>query len=1117
MKKTINILLWVLLSTIVFSVCYTAGIISNWSVSEIFICWMAVLAISVAIRFLSHYLMFNIRKIHSKSYTDKKNKFFMKKIKNGLDNLNGVRRKSSGHPPFYLLLGQQKNEKSLLSSSKLPLFFSINKSENKSPFLMFDWFFFQNMGVLEISENILISDRYVRKITKALTSRRFKKILPSGIVFIIQSDILIKNNTSLLTISQRYRSFAEQLSSAARINIPVYIIIKGCDKIPGFTVLSSEKKPFGIIIDKNSMLYNDYNENISTVISEIKLKVSESIIHRLSKRCSSHERHLLMQLPERINELSGQLKEFLFTFWLSNSYFPSVNLSGIWLVDDSNDNSTHLDTLLSVVLPELSKISHDKNNTATTHIKTICLVLFFLFISYSGFKSYRITDSSGQSSGEICQTLINIDRYKDSLIYLPFYPVLQTKHNELTNKLYQQTAIRLDLIYDISEQYYRKFIKEELHIQRDMILDLSRAITLWLKMKDGYSLSQLYSEYHMSGFMLLSVKSADNSVLQSLAEEMAYINSPGGKVIVRQFRELLLQLIRNDPSYSWILAGHKNMPDIHAADFWQNPSLSGMLPGYWTQQGQNQLQEWFSLIKLALDKNVPSDLYSFINDVHHSRQDKFRQFISEVEIDLRQTAHKNVNNEKRQRLLNQNNTPEIRFLKFIEQELDNIPTNESHVWLTDLRMFNHLLSMENENSLLGKIKQTDFILRMKFMDKIKNNNVSNMNQSLSAWWKWQESYKSAVRNAMSEITSVNIFKNSQSPVNSPGKNNIIMTMFDDFEQFKAAFLSGRNDDIINSILSIYENQLYNVLDAITSNTSCWINKQWKNEVLDPLNNEKGISQSLLQEHVYQQILTFLNKPAQGIINATPSGFILSSFKDRSVEFKTSFMDFLDDIIFVDDLLDIQDRQITHDKDSISNIEVTLSHLDKTLDSLESKPLALTVSTAPVTITDINSVKPTGSVLTLYCATGNSVLKNMNFSERATFTWYPGQCNSVTLKILFPSFDVSYSYDGYSAWHDFIQDFTDGQAELYADNFPEESKNILQHMKIKSILIRYQLSDPRAVNDAYIEWRQLKKDIEHYDTIKTTLMENLSVPSEKTQGWISRIPQDIAECYFSKEF
>ncbi|HBE5310793.1 TPA: type VI secretion protein, partial [Escherichia coli] len=151
-------------------------------------------------------------------------------------------------------------------------------------------------------------------------------------------------------------------------------------------------------------------------------------------------------------------------------------------------------------------------------------------------------------------------------------------------------------------------------------------------------------------------------------------------------------------------------------------------------------------------------------------------------------------------------------------------------------------------------------------------------------------------------------------------------------------------------------------------------------------------------------------------------------------------------------------------------------------------------------------------LVLECKTGKSSIRSMNFSDSSIFTWYPGSCNSVSIDIAFPDFSVHYKLTGASAWIDFINKFSDGESELITEDFSPESRDLLESLEIKGVLVRYKLSDASDLIQAYIEWEQLKLEKDKIENVQATLSNKLlTIPSWENSGWISKLPIDLIKC------
>lgn len=95
--------------------------------------------------------------------------------------------------------------------------------------------------MLELSGKIYDNPGVINSVISSLSARKCKKQPPRGVVLVISADKLINHDyTYIRTLSQKTRSFVEQLSLHLHHNIPVFIVISGCEHISGYSVLAQK-------------------------------------------------------------------------------------------------------------------------------------------------------------------------------------------------------------------------------------------------------------------------------------------------------------------------------------------------------------------------------------------------------------------------------------------------------------------------------------------------------------------------------------------------------------------------------------------------------------------------------------------------------------------------------------------------------------------------------------------------------------------------------------------------------------------------------------------------------------------------------------------------------------
>ncbi|PSY62698.1 type VI secretion protein IcmF/TssM N-terminal domain-containing protein [Escherichia sp. 20412-1] len=1134
LKKTLNLCLLLIVSVIIFSVCYIIGVIKNWPDLTIIIYWILITFTTLVLKWITKNILSFFQKRNTDGYLNKYHKKNRVSVIYSYQrkNLKILNKNANGNVPWFLLTGYTENNGSLLNGVRKPIFHCTKKNNFTQPVRSLCWWFFHNFSILELSGRIYADPRLFSIVIRTLTSRISKKKPPSGMIIVIPLEQLLNpDSTSVQEMAQKYRSFTEQLSSKLQYNIPVNLIISGCDKLYGFSILENlllkkdKKKLPGFFCSEDLFSECDVNQNSSLILHSLKKGISETIFRTIDDSLCDLEKNTLLKLPERMMDINESLKVFLSTFCVQNAYFSTARLYGVWLIGAEPGNNFQNNFPDSLVFNLLQK-THILNTQPERKLKKQIVfqsAIALTILSILGYSAYRISQltpiSSVTNSELLTQALLRNEKYfQSSPIYLPFSPVLRMKYLQLNEKLRLHTKYQSRSVSEIVEKYKDKYRVASPQNKRDMILSLATSLITWEKMRNNSQLYILSKEPKIPESLRLTRTENDLTYITALAVENTVIQESGGGRKLQELRELLTELINSDPTYEWLISDYSGIQDIKLSDFWVDADPAVVLSGIWTRQGKNMLYKWYTLITEAYGKrNVPEGLTSFIQHFHNSQQDNFRQFILAASNTRQHSYHRLMTSQELTDIV-QNRTPEKKFFQFIEQELQDIPVTLAQDWLTDFRLFYRLHSLVRENNLIRQIKQSDLMLRTRLISLFNSSQLPETPGRLTAWWEWQDALHAAVNEEMNTSSSVNLIKETFFSENNLGKNSKLWLVFSKFEKLKSLFDTGQNDPVMDAIWDIYGKQVYLLLDNAIGRTSCWINEEWKHSVLHPLNTRpSNVSHEIMQDDTYQHIIDFLNGPAKGLMTLDPEGVRLISFKGRTIPFEPSFVHLINKVVTPDDLLDVQLQERTHDKDQLKDLQGQLTILNERLQKLESQPYKVTVNSAPATISGSSRIKPIGTYLKLDCKTGNSELRSMNFADSAVFTWYPGQCRNVNINIEFPAFSVSYIFSGDSAWDDFIKKFSFGESELLTEDFPAETKNVLNAINIKSILIRYKIDDATAVNQAYMEWSQLKKQIDGQDELQSELFGKLlAEKKQKHMGWLSNLPKNITTCPILQE-
>lgn len=1126
-KRIFGVFFCAFVCLLVLSVCYGIGFLRNWTDTTIFLCCFFMILVTLSLKFFFGW-------IHDYISTEKYRGFltiyYRKKRIVTLDAhfRNGFRiisKKGKGKAPWFLLTGISENNTSLLNNNNLPVFYSNGRNNITGKNRTIRWFFFRDLSVLELSSKIYNNQILFNSVMKLLSSRICKKQPPQGVVLLIPVKKLLNHDyADIQLFSQQTRNFIEQLSSHLHQNIPVFIVISGCEHIHGYTTLAHK------IHQKNDMWHpvfwgtNKLPNNVSDydsscILASLKSKITLSICCALDDKLTDCEKNEILLFPDKLSDMKDSLDVFISSFCIDNVFFSKTNISCVYLSGElalsKGMDCSVSDVLISEILPHTYNlnINHD-NKIIRTSINALIIMIIVCFLGYSAYSSYNIyslkRDFVDTSPTFLIEQILKYeDGVKSNMLYFPFRPVLDEQYLYFRESLYKKIRFEAIPIKWRIDEYKKKFIDASPSGKRNLIISLASSLIIWGKMAQNESLSELIKYPSIYELIKITKPQEKISSITSLAIERDEIQKKNGVANIIAFRNLLTELIKSDPSYSWFVSEDVDIPAVNITDFWKDENTPVYLSGIWTQQGQNKLHQWYTHIKEAYGRSmVPEEFTSFVHHLDEKRQEHFSHFIMSI-ARVRKNSHSGLMTPLQLSNILHNSSPEHKFFQFIDEELRSIPEILAQDWLSEFRLLYRLFSLKVDNGMMRQIKKYDLILRSYLLYIFNNTKMYTSPDYFTVWMDWLNVLRNTVNSESLPEASVKLIRNA---MHSDPQNKLVI-LFNEFEKVRSIINGKDTDPVIDGVWDIYEQLNFQLLDHAITYTDCWLNEQWKNSIVSQLNSDGvNFDHTEMQAKIYKSIINFLQGPANGFLVIEPTGVRLLSFKGRTISFSPSFISFVSNFVSFDDLIDVQLRKRTQNQDNLINTQVQLDELDEILQKLESQPYKITIGSAPATIPGNTVVKPIGTSLVLECKTGTSSIRSMNFSDSSIFTWYPGSCNYVGIDIAFPDFSVHYKLTGPSAWIDFINKFSVGESELLTKDFLPESRDLLESMGIKGVLVRYKLSDASDLIQAYIEWKQLKLEKDKVENLQATLSEKLlTMPSWENSGWISKVPSDLIKC------
>ncbi|HFS3751027.1 TPA: type VI secretion protein IcmF/TssM N-terminal domain-containing protein, partial [Escherichia coli] len=423
-----SLFLWIFVSVFVFSVCYVIGVFRNWTDTTTVLYWIFVILVTLSLKLLvdcihNYFSSGKYRKL-VKLFTRKKrtitlDSYFRK-------GMNIISKKGIGVVPWFLLTGDSEKNTSLLKDINLPVFHSNELNGVSQQFRTIRWWLFRYSSVLELSGKIYDNTGVLNSVIGFLSTHKSKKQPPHGIVLVIPVEKLLDHDYSYIQVlSQKTRNFTEQLSSHLHHNIPVFLVISGCEHISGYSSLAQKihqknNKWYPVFWATNKSEKNAPEYDSSYILSSLKSNITTAICHVLDDTLSDQEKNKILLFPDKLNDLKHSLDIFISTFSIDNVFFSQTEISGVCLsgepVSGKNKSCTFSDVLVSEILPQIQNtaVIHVNKRRIKVSFKSVMVMMVLFFIGYSAYCSYHIYDVSQGSVDTSPELLIEqVLKYED--------------------------------------------------------------------------------------------------------------------------------------------------------------------------------------------------------------------------------------------------------------------------------------------------------------------------------------------------------------------------------------------------------------------------------------------------------------------------------------------------------------------------------------------------------------------------------------------------------------------------------------------------------------------------------------------------------------------------------
>lgn len=1142
LKKLFVFAGWLLLLCLVFLFCCITGLWHEWSTVTIFAVWVSVLIAAVllwvSLLWLTQLIKDNKARCFFRKFRLSRREFVLfEHWKSGAAVVRRIQRKRPPIP-WYLLLGDRCGKTSLLAGSGLPVFSGNKQDNNVVPTHTLRWWFFHNAGFLDISGNFLNGAPVFHRAWGKMVGWITRAPAPAGILICLSvSELMNEDISALHEKARKIRTRIDPLTRKLKRRLPLYITVTQCDKFPAFSLwarqlsFAQQQQALGYYWPTPPEIDGKDTSMLLPLFTALKKGFDLARLSIVSTPDSVQDKVALLAFPEAFARLEDPLRLFVGSLCEPNAYFTPATLGGVWFTasEQQDKNKSHRTTLfvhdlLAYHLPAFSKtrdVQWHYRRKLRAVTGRLLLLGCVMALGYSALKSTLLMQHNMATlpPGALVDALMKNETHHDSpLVYLPFAHVLNDQHRLAEARLRKTLPSQLLNVDAQLPAYEQQFLTASLPVKRQMVLSLAQTLLTRQAMRDGATLAALSLRPAIPDALRLYSVDPSASPYARLALERREMQQPTGARHLAALHRLLTALINDDHTLAWLTAPDDTLHDVLASDYWPQLPDTVRLSGIWTRQGEVQLTEWVNLIVQAGGKS-PSGaaLQQFMQALPVLRQNAWRRMLFSVASYLQDQAPRSLSQNQLIDMA-QGQSPAMQFARRVALDLEDIPKQSLQPWLAELQRLQRLPAQAAENPALKTLKGVDATFRQGLRAWLGGGQSLSAATSGSpviiAWQKWQAALNTVISQALNQgALSPALTDGLFAAQTDAQKNNPLVTLFAGFEQLRKTSDPRSQEIGVDAVWSLYQSEAGALLAHSLSRSGCWLNEQWQSNVLWPIRkNTQRLEYDAQVVLTGQYLADFFRGPAKNLLIINEQGPQAGSYQGQTLPLSDEFLNIARHLLNPEDVLDVPQRPFTENADQLAVLNDQMAQLTLQQKAMESTPYSISIVSQPATVPEGARLIPTGSRLTLECQSGVSVLDSMNFAEQTQFIWRPGQCKRVTLEVKFPDFTSAYHYNGNSAWPDFLNDFVRGEALIDVRDF-DDNADAMAALNIRQILLRFRISDPTQLRNAWMGWKaldsqlaDLKKQKQRLETTKQTLE-----PSAALRGRLSGLPETVSEC------
>jgi type VI secretion system protein ImpL len=148
---------------------------------------------------------------------------------------------------------------------------------------------------------------------------------------------------------------------------------------------------------------------------------------------------------------------------------------------------------------------------------------------------------------------------------------------------------------------------------------------------------------------------------------------------------------------------------------------------------------------------------------------------------------------------------------------------------------------------------------------------------------------------------------------------------------------------------------------------------------------------------------------------------------------------------------------------------------------------------------------------LSCGKQTTALTSANLYEERVFRWAPGQCQSVSLSVVFPQGELKRQWLGDDAWPRFLQELASGEHRYALEAFEAADPLVFSLQGVNEILVRFSLEGHERALERWRAWQQVRQAMAPVRGQISALQDAAKQHGNYFTGNLTALPVSAVQC------